>query len=104
MITAITNALSIEQRSALVTRFTSRNPRWRGANADDILDALLEHDAHLDLTEPMHEFLSSGICSFTPGSISAATLALFYADGEPPWPFAVEQLCAAANCRQFLDL
>ena len=36
-------------------RFTERNPRWKGANWDDCLDALMDGDRHLEITEPLHD-------------------------------------------------
>ncbi len=33
--------------------FARLNPHWRGAGWDDVLDLLINSDAHLDLTETM---------------------------------------------------
>jgi hypothetical protein len=50
--TAVTRALSSEQREEIVHRFTTANPEWRGASSADVLDVLFQTDANLDTLEP----------------------------------------------------
>jgi hypothetical protein len=54
-LSAVCAALTPDERQIIVVRFTVSNPRWQGAEAADILDALWEADAHLDVTEPFFE-------------------------------------------------
>lgn len=51
-LTAVTAALTDAQRQAIVDRFTTMNPGWRGATAADILDTLSDVDSDLAVTEP----------------------------------------------------
>ena len=52
---AVGRALTAEQREEIVTRFTGLNPHWRGADVEDILDALADGDSDLAQTEPFYE-------------------------------------------------
>lgn len=54
-VSAVTAALTDDQRAAIVARFTAVNPHWTGANADDILDALDQSDSNLEIVEPFWE-------------------------------------------------
>jgi hypothetical protein len=54
-LSAVCKALTSDERDIIVVRFTVSNPRWQGAEVADILDALWEADAHLDITEPFFE-------------------------------------------------
>jgi hypothetical protein len=51
-LTGITAALTVAERQAIVA---SAGPRMNGANADDLLYMLWQHDAHLDIREPFFE-------------------------------------------------
>lgn len=51
-LTAICAVLTTTERAAIVA---SAGPRYRGAEAADILDLAWEHDSHLDIREPFME-------------------------------------------------
>ena len=53
-ITWVTLHLPNESAAAL-DQFTARNPHFRGAGWDDVLDIILDSDADLVWTEPLHE-------------------------------------------------
>jgi hypothetical protein len=44
-----------DESSAAFRNFVTVNPRWNGADWMDCLDALLDSDSHLELTEPLYE-------------------------------------------------
>jgi len=54
-LTEVLGRLSGEQRERIEERFTAANRHWTGAEAGDILAALHDHDAHLDVLEPFYE-------------------------------------------------
>ena len=43
------------QSAAALAQFTVRNPHFRGAHWDDCLDIIMDSDADLQWTEPLHE-------------------------------------------------
>jgi len=52
-LTAAVNSLDPGVRQRALDWFTTVNPHWKGANWDDVVDALLQADAHLDITEAL---------------------------------------------------
>ena len=54
---AITRALTEDDARRIIDRFVAINPHWNGANADDIVQAIYDHDHDgcLSLTEPFYE-------------------------------------------------
>lgn len=52
----------------------------KGAAVADVLDILLDHDAHLDVLEPMRERLAGNLEN--PRLLGPAALAVLYAYGE----------------------
>jgi len=49
----VTTNMPTESAAALA-QFAERNPHFRGANWDDVLDIILDADADLQWTEPLH--------------------------------------------------
>lgn len=43
------------ESAAAIAQFVARNPHYQGANWDDVLEILLDADADLQWTEPIHE-------------------------------------------------
>ncbi len=43
------------ESGAAIEQFVKRNPHYAGANWDDVLEILLDADADLTWTEPLHE-------------------------------------------------
>lgn len=91
----IESAMTTAQRRSAYARFVGLNPAWAGAYWADILGHLLDHDAHLDITEPLwddcYNLPVDGIPFFT-----GAALSLFYANGEIPTNNEVVALAVAA--------
>lgn len=52
---AVVARLTRAERDAIVERFTNANPHYRGAEVGDVLEALADGDANLELREPFWE-------------------------------------------------
>lgn len=65
-----------DECSKALARFIDWNLAWRGAGWDDCLDRLMDSDAHLEITEPIHEILDSD----RPRLVSAVAITLLWAD------------------------
>ena len=79
---AVCKALTPEQRDAIVTRFVKINHHWNGAEAPDIIDALDQNDASLEVTEPWYE-ANPDLADID--GVNAALLALLWSapEGQP---------------------
>jgi hypothetical protein len=73
---SIQNVLTDLEKTAFFFHIVSSNPQWKGAQVADVLDYILEHDEHLDVTEPMYEVHKQEVPE--PRLIAAATLVIFY--------------------------
>jgi hypothetical protein len=45
-----------QESAQALTKFLTIDPKWTGAGWDDLLDMMLDADAHLEVTEPLYEF------------------------------------------------
>lgn len=53
--TAVADALSEAEQATFLERFTNTNPRWRGAQVADVLEAMSDRDSNLDRVELFFE-------------------------------------------------
>jgi hypothetical protein len=81
---AVQNTLTLLETHAFLTSFVRANPRWDGAQVADVLDALLERDEHLEITEPIHENFGERVSE--PSLLSACAITVYYVTGRPPAP------------------
>lgn len=82
--------VALEKEVAFLNWFYELNPRWCGGTVADVLSALEDADAHLDVTEPIYKELSHrcSVCEL----IVPCTYALIYSERKPPTPAEVMDL------------
>lgn len=88
---AIDRALTPEERKTFLRRFCDLNPHWIGAHVADVLDHLVNSDAHLNLTEPFDT--TDGWWAMS----DAATIALHYLGVNPITLDAIQDLVTKAE-------
>lgn len=71
-----------DESALALDKFLETNPHMRGAGWDDCLDRLIDGDAYLNITEPIHERSDSP----QPSLVTAVALTMLYASRE----FAVD--------------
>jgi hypothetical protein len=51
----IDEALTADERAKIVEVFTGRNPHYKGAHFDDILEMVYDHDSYVSQVDPFFE-------------------------------------------------
>lgn len=79
-ILAIETALTDQERKAILDRAAALNANYHGLKVGDVLGILLEHDAHLDVLEVMHDKHAASLKD--PRLLAPAVLAVLYVYGQ----------------------
>lgn len=104
----IVHVLSDEEGWELIDTFVGMNPHWDGAHVPDIIDWLNEHDSHLEIVEPMYEYLAPRTSEEWRGHIGACTraVALIHKCRSHPaaLPYVIDLMESLAQRRAVIDL
>lgn len=71
VVLAVQEAMTPEERSTFLQKFTWLNPRWQGAHVADVLDELDNRDSDLTLVERLYAEHGGEVPE--PGLLGAAT-------------------------------
>lgn len=81
MLGDIDRVMTEAERQAFLDRFCTVNPHWRGAHVWDILAELANADAHLEITEAVHDQYAGDP---TASVYAWSAVALYWITGETP--------------------
>lgn len=93
----VESALTAAQRRSAYARFVGPNPSFAGAYWADILEHLVETDAHQLFLDSLWDEHLDEMTPDTAPFYNAAFLSLMYAEGQPPTHEEVMDLVAKAS-------
>ncbi len=94
----IQNSMTAWERAHFMRRARHSNPRLKGpVKVADVIDMLVDMDAHLDITQPMIDHFAG---DNDMDCVAPVALALFYAYNTPPSTTRVQEFCFRDGMRR----